>query len=143
MQTQPHIIFKNVDMSDAVEADVRDKIQKLEHFFDRIITCRVTIEAPHRHQYKGKIYNIKIDMVVPGKEIIVTRSGIQDQTHEDIYVAIKDAFISARRKLRDYVNKLKRHPKTREARMDERIKEEFRDIAGGEELADYSKFLVI
>ena len=52
MQIPLQISFRNMDASDAVEADIRDKVGKLDRFYERITGCRVIVEAPHRHRHK-------------------------------------------------------------------------------------------
>ena len=39
------ISFRNIDASPAVEAKIRERARELEQFFDRIVSCRVVIEA--------------------------------------------------------------------------------------------------
>lgn len=102
MQLPLQITFRNMDPSPAIEAAIRDRAEKLERFFDRIISGRVVVEAPHRHKHKGKLYNVRIDFRVPSSEIAVTHSGPQNHAHEDVYVAIRDSFDAARRLLEDH-----------------------------------------
>ena len=71
MQIPLQISFDGVDPSPAVEARIREKVAKLERLYDRIVGCKVVVEAPHRHQHKGKLYNVRIDISVPGKDIFV------------------------------------------------------------------------
>ncbi|MBN4016387.1 ribosome-associated translation inhibitor RaiA [Rhodospirillaceae bacterium AH-315-P19] len=105
MELPLQITFRNMDPSESVETNVREKAMKLERFFDRITSCRVVIEAPHRHHHKGKLYNVRIDISVPGKEIVVNHNGPKNHAHEDVYVAIRDAFSAAVRQLEDHVQK--------------------------------------
>jgi cold shock CspA family protein/ribosome-associated translation inhibitor RaiA len=115
--------------SDAIENSIREKASKLEFFYDRIMSCRVTVEAPHRHHRKGKAYEVRIDLVLPGGELVINRAPkrlttaklrLAKQTdkeiveshepskhaaHADIYVAIRDAFNAAGRKLQDYARR--------------------------------------
>jgi ribosomal subunit interface protein len=109
MQIPLQIIFHNMEPSDAVEANIKEKAAKLERFSEKITSCRVTVEAPHKHHHKGNIYHIAVDVTVPDAEIVVSRSPQDNHAHEDIYVAIRDAFNSARRQLEDY--ELKRRGK--------------------------------
>lgn len=103
MQVPAEISFHNMDASPAIEARVREKIAELEErFHDRMTACRVVVEAPHRHGHKGKLYAVKIDISVPGKEIVISRAGPKNHAHEDVYVAIRDAFSAARRRLEDH-----------------------------------------
>ncbi len=103
MELPLEIVFRNMDRSDAIEARVREKAQRLERYFDRITRCRVAVEAPHRHQNHGKIYQVGIEIGVPGKRIIVNHAGPGHPAHADVYVAMRDAFAAATRQLEDYV----------------------------------------
>lgn len=117
MQTQPQISFQGISHSDAIEQAIRDRIDELEKFHSGIIACRVVVDSPHRTRNKGKIYEIRIDVSVPGKDVVISREAGFDHAHEDIYVAIRDSFDAARRGLEDQVRKMsghrtKRHPAT-------------------------------
>lgn len=114
MQIPLRIAFLNMSRSEAVEADVRKRAARLERFFDHITGCRVVIEAPHRHHRHGKLYDVRIDICVPGMEILVSRNGPHNQAHEDVYVAVRDAFEAATRKLQDYVRVMRGDVKTHE-----------------------------
>lgn len=112
------ISFKNMDHSDAIEARVREKALKLEQYFSHLISCRVVIEAPHRHHHKGKIYHIKIEMGVPRQtELVVSNEREMNHAHEDVYVAIRDAFGKATRQLQDYAGRMEGKSKRREERI--------------------------
>lgn len=111
------VSFKNMDHSDAIEARVREKALKLEQYFSHLTSCRVVIEAPHRHHHKGKIYHIKIEMGVPGQaELVVSNEREMNHAHEDIYVAIRDAFAKASRQLQDYTGRMEGKSNRREIR---------------------------
>jgi ribosomal subunit interface protein len=103
MQLTPEIVFRNVDRSDAVEAKVLERIAALERYYDRIMGCRVMIEEPHRRHTAGNLFHIRVDLTVPGREIVVRRDPPADHAHEDVYVAVRDAFDAVRRQLEDYV----------------------------------------
>jgi ribosomal subunit interface protein len=96
------ITWRDIPKSDALEADIRAKAEKLEQFYDKIISCRVTVEASNRRHHKGNLYRLHIAIEVPDKEIVVTRDPRDDHAHEDMYVSIRDAFDAARRQLQDY-----------------------------------------
>lgn len=112
MQIPVQISFRNIEPSPAVEARVRERVAKLDQFFDRIMSCRVMIEAPDRQKRKGKLYHVRIELGVPGKELVVDRSPKEKHAHEDVYVAIRDAFDAARRQLQDHARKLDDRIKT-------------------------------
>jgi ribosomal subunit interface protein len=112
METEPQITFRNMDHSDAVEARIRERIERLERFFDRITSCRVVVEAPERRHHKGKLYHVSVDILVPGEELVVNRHPKDKHAHEDVYVAIRDAFNAAQRRLEDHVRKTNGQVKT-------------------------------
>lgn len=101
MQIPLQIRFNNLERSEFIEASVRKYARKLELFRDDIVSCRVTVESPHKHHRKGRLYHIVIDVRTRGDEIAVSRMPDDEQAHEDIYVAIHDAFDAARRQLQD------------------------------------------
>jgi len=91
------IAVKDIPQSEAIEAKIREKAAKLAHFFERITSCDVTVESPERRHHKGKLYNVHVRIHVPGEEIVISR-----EPSEDVYVAIRDAFEVAKRKLDEY-----------------------------------------
>jgi ribosomal subunit interface protein len=113
MQVPLQISFRNMDPSPAIETVVREKAAKLDRFFERIVSCDVTIEAPHRHHHKGKLYKVRIDIGMPGNDVHVNQEGPKNQAHEDVYVAIRDAFDAAVRQLEDHARKLRGDVKSR------------------------------
>lgn len=114
MQIPLQITFRHLEPSDAIEADIRDKAQKLERFANDITSCRVVVEAPHKHHHKGRIYTVSIDITVPGDEIVASRHPDKQHAHEDAYVAIRDAFNAAQRQLEDYVRERRGKVKSHE-----------------------------
>ncbi len=127
MQQDPEITFKDVPHSDAVEARVRSLIEELERFSDRIITCRVVLAKITQGQHKGNLYQCRILVVLPGGEIAINRANPNSHAHEDIYVAIRDAFEAATRKLQDHVRRHRGDVKLHEAPPHGRIKSLFPD----------------
>jgi ribosomal subunit interface protein len=105
MQLPLQITFRNMDPSPAVEAAIRERAERLDRFHPHIMSCRVVVEAPHQHQRKGKLYGIRVDVMVPGGEIAVTHEGPENHAHEDVYVAIRDSFNSVGRLLEDHLRK--------------------------------------
>ena len=106
MKTPLQITFRDIEHSDALETHIREKAEKLETFFEPIMSCRVVVEMPHQHKHQGKFFNVRIDIGVPGNEIVVNRDR-----HEDVYVALRDAFDAAKRQLDDYSRRLRRETK--------------------------------
>jgi cold shock CspA family protein/ribosome-associated translation inhibitor RaiA len=108
------ITFRNIEPTAAIAANVRKKAEKLERFSDHLMSCRVVIEAPHRHHHKGKLYHVRVDLGVVGDELVVTHEGPLNHAHEDVYVAIRDSFEAAVRKVEDYERKRRGQVKSHE-----------------------------
>ena len=104
-----------MDPSEAIEADIREKADKLDQFCAEIMSCRIVVEAQHHHHHKGNLYHVRLDITVPDSEIVISRGHDLHHAHEDAYVAIRDAFDHARRKLEDYTRRRQQHVKTHEA----------------------------
>jgi ribosomal subunit interface protein len=109
MQIPLQVTLQDFPHSDAIEGRIQRKAAKLSRFYDRIMGCRVVVESPQRHRHKGKLYSVHIDLTVPGGELVANRAQ-----HEDIYVAIRDAFDAITRQLEDYARRqrgeVKNHP---------------------------------
>jgi ribosomal subunit interface protein len=108
------LTWHNMDPSDAVEKAVREKADKLVQFSDQITACHVTVGAPHKHHHKGKLYSVLIELHVPDTEIVASRAPSGNHAHEDVYVAIRDAFNSIRRQLKEYEERRRGKIKTHE-----------------------------
>ncbi len=102
MEIPLQVTWRNIDKSDAVDDDIRAKAEKLNEFNDHIMSCRVVVEASHKHHHKGNLYRIRIDVKVPDRELVVTRDPGDEHSHEDIYVTVRDAFDAMRRQLQDH-----------------------------------------
>jgi ribosomal subunit interface protein len=107
MQTPLRIAFRHMPPSAAVEARVREHVDRLERFHSHITGCHVVIEAPPAHRHKGAPFDVKIELTVPGGEIAVRSERAEHEAHMDVYVALRDAFDSARRRLQDYERELR------------------------------------
>jgi hypothetical protein len=97
---EPQVVFRNMDPSAAVLADVQRRCVGLARLFPDMIGCHIAIEAPHRHHRHGYVYRVRIDVTIPGAELVVGRNP-PDSAHADVYVAVRDAFRAARRELTD------------------------------------------
>jgi cold shock CspA family protein/ribosome-associated translation inhibitor RaiA len=115
------ITFRNMEPSETAAEWVREEADKLDTFYNRIMSCRVVVEIPHRHRRRGNLYHVAVDLVVPGSELVVKHEpslqGSIRQTgepknekhlevkapHKQLRLAINDAFKAVGRRLEDYV----------------------------------------
>ncbi|MGH8065188.1 MAG: HPF/RaiA family ribosome-associated protein [Candidatus Entotheonellia bacterium] len=122
MQLPLQITARDISLSEAAEVDIRAKAANLDTYYDGIMGCRVVVEGPVRHHRKGP-FTVRIDLSVPGAELVVDRHA-----DADLYVAIRDAFDAARRRLEDYARRqrgaVKSHEETNLARVSRLFPEE-------------------
>ena len=120
MQLTPTITFRGIEPSATLEAEIRIRIGKLEKYYRPITGCRVLVELAEHHHEIGNRYHVRIDLTVPGEEIVVAREASLHATDQDIhlakatkqaeanperkhaFVAVREAFDIARRRLQDY-----------------------------------------
>jgi cold shock CspA family protein len=115
MQVPLNVTFRNVRKNAAIENLVRNQADKLERVCDHIVSCRVAIEKPQKHQKSGNSFRVRVDVAVPPEhEVVVTREAGEGDLHEQLPTVIRDAFGAMRRRLRKLVEKqhgdVKTHP---------------------------------
>lgn len=109
------IVCRGFSCTESIDARVRTRVDKLAELFSHITSCRVVIESPHHHQHKGNTYHVSIDIAVPSEEVVVGRNGGDNHAHEDVYVAIRDAFDAMTRRLKDRAHRTRGAAKRHEA----------------------------
>jgi ribosomal subunit interface protein len=101
MKLPLQVTFRDIPTSPAVERIIEKKVSKLDALYEGIVGCRVVIEAPHRQHQKGNLYACHIDLSISGEKIVVDQKGVNDHAHEDVYVAVNNAFRAAERQLKE------------------------------------------
>jgi ribosome-associated translation inhibitor RaiA len=113
MRLPLQITFRHMEPSAVLETRIRELAARLERFSEHIRRCHVIVEPPAHHQHHGFLYDFRIDITLPEREIAIRHAHPEDHSHEDPYVALRDAFRAARRQLEDYERKrrgeVKRH----------------------------------
>lgn len=94
------IVFHNIDQSTSISDAVNKRISKLQRFCDRILAGRVVLDSPHNNHHKGKVYSVGLEIHTPSKEVRVNQEQHDNHAHENLYVAIRDAFNAAERQLK-------------------------------------------
>jgi cold shock CspA family protein len=144
MKLPLQVTFRNTDPLEGVEACIRSQVAKLEIYYDRVMSCRVIVEVPHRHHHEGNQYHIRIDLTVPGGEVVVKKDASLHATeqqidrekptkceeihtsHKLVNVAIREAFEAARRRLQDYARRQRGDVKVEEPTAHARVSRLFR-----------------
>jgi ribosomal subunit interface protein len=109
MESPVQISFQGIDPSDFVRAAVSEHMERIERHH-RVQRCRIVIAAPHHHSRHGNLYSVRIDALVPGAELFVNRDHHDEQAHEDVYVALRDAFEALERQLERRTDRSRRRP---------------------------------
>jgi hypothetical protein len=131
MKLPLQITFRNMKSSAMVEEWIQAEAAKLDTFSSQIMACRVAIEMPHRHNRIGKPLHVRIDVTLPGKEIVIKREPVPRHKprtlgegdallklqplppHHDLHLVIHDAFKAAARRVHDFARyrrgNVKRH----------------------------------
>jgi len=102
------VTFRNLEPSSAIETIVRRKAVKLRQVARRLMNCRVVVGLPNRRHRQGKLFVVTIELGMPSGSLWINRTPPEDHRHEDVHVAIQDAFDSARRRLQDAVKRTDR-----------------------------------
>lgn len=108
------IDFTDCEPSEAVRKKIEKKLERLQRFYDRIISCHVTVRIPHLHRVVH-FYHIQIRLEIPEKVFLVNREPGKNYAHTDINVAIRDAFNKLTRQLEDFTKHRKERPRPKVA----------------------------
>lgn len=106
MQTPLELAFKHVEPTEEIKALVAEKVGHLETFYDGITSCHVYIRAPHSSQRTGNLYQVTIEVRVPGTELVVRHNQDDVARHEHLKVAVRDAFAAMAKELKRWKQKI-------------------------------------
>lgn len=107
------ITFRNLPHSDAIEARIREKAQKLDRYKELVTDAHVVVDSPHNHHHKGRIYTVSLELHAEGHDFNVNRDSGKNHGREDVYVAVRDAFEAAVRQLDSHANKVRTQQRAR------------------------------
>ena len=93
------LMQKDVTLPPAMAQEIQSRAEKLDHFYDRIMRCRVTVEGSGIHHRQGH-YRVQIDLTVPGTELVVRKDA-----EANLEQALKGAFDAAGRRLEDHARR--------------------------------------
>ena len=125
--TRPvQITFRNIGVSPALEQEIRSRAAWLETFYPGIVGCRVLLEIPHRHRKRGRPVHVRIELSLPGEDVIVAHEPTLHATarprprksedlngrHKHALVALHEAFDVARRRIEDVARRQRGDVKT-------------------------------
>lgn len=114
MTNEFQVVYHNIDQTEAISEAVQKRIGKLERFCDQIINGRVVLDSPHNNHHKGKVYSVSLEIHTPTLEVRVNQEQHDNHAHEDLYIAIRDAFNVAERQLKSVDKKHRATPPHKE-----------------------------
>jgi ribosomal subunit interface protein len=121
---QLEITFRDIENTDAINSRIHKKFEKLSYLYNRILYCRVVVQAIQKNKHQGNEFQVNIELDVPGKLLIVNN---QSHRNEDLYVAIRDSFNAMKRQLEDHVHKIRGEKKNHQPQLTGRVVRLFPD----------------
>ena len=115
MQVPLEIRYHQLDSSEAITEEIHRRVAKLEKLYSRLVACRVSVEAPHRQHQTGNIYDVHIELSVPGRDIVVTNEPHrpkQRYANPDLRTVLRDTFKAAERRLKEFSERQRGETKT-------------------------------
>jgi ribosomal subunit interface protein len=106
LQVPLEISTRLIQLSPSLEADLRKRAGRLERYYDRITSCRIALERPSNHHNEGGPYRVRLDITVPGSELVAAKEA------EDLNTAIRDAFQAAERQVDEFSQRRRGDVKT-------------------------------
>jgi ribosome-associated translation inhibitor RaiA len=100
MQNPVEIVLRGVPHSGALERYIGEQARKLDRVCDRLQSCHVVAEALHRPKQQGVQFAVRVNITLPGTEVVVNR-----EHGEDVYMAVRDAFEAAVLQLDQYMRR--------------------------------------
>lgn len=125
METPLEIAWRDMEPNSRAEDEIRERAAKLENYFDRITSCRVVVEAPHKRHRNGNAYHVGCTLTVPGRTLVVARErndAQKQRAHQNLHVAIRDTFDAITRQLQDYARQLQGQIKHHEPQPEGKVR---------------------
>lgn len=107
MNPSTQVTYRNLPGTPSLDEHVHDHVEHLRRRYGRITKCRVVVEGRHQHQ-KGHLFQVHVELHVPGGEVVVSREHGDEREHDDVYLALRDAFEATARRLDGQVRR-RRH----------------------------------
>ncbi len=114
MKNPLQIAFHNLPHSKVIERAIQEAVDRLEVTHDRITSCHVVVDQPHRHHKEGNCLQVRIDLNMPGSELVVKRETIGSVATGELSLVIQDAFEEMQAQIEEFVNRRRGFVKTHE-----------------------------
>ena len=131
MKTPLQIAFHNLPHSKFIESAIQEAADRLEDTHDRITSCRVIVDQPHRHHKEGNLFQVRIDLKMAGAELVVKREYSGSFAYGDLTLVIQQAFDEMQAQIEEFVNRRRGLVKTHEERPHARVTRLFNEAGYG------------
>lgn len=111
MQKPLQITWRHMEPSESLEEQIQREVEELQNICPDMISCHVVVETDHNQPNLSRNFRVGIDLTVPDKEIAIAGWGPKDAPYEDAYVALRDSFDNAERKIHQYSDRRHHHVK--------------------------------
>ncbi len=135
METPLELSFADIEPSEEIKSLVAEKVAHLETFYDGITSCHVYIRAPHQSQRKGNLYEVTIEVRVPGDELVVRKHQDDKAVNEHLRVVVRDAFATMVRKLKRWKDQVSGQVKAHDEPLQGKVAEINHDEGYGQIIA--------
>jgi hypothetical protein len=111
------ITYRNLSASPDTDAKIHERVSWLTRYYPRIVGCHVVVDVPHRHHRHGAGVHVRVQVMIPGDDVIVnhepavtvgvTEDGAAEPDGEkrriqlEVDAAVQGAFDIARRQLEE------------------------------------------
>lgn len=141
MQTPLEIAFKHVEPTDEIKDLVHEKVRHLETFYDGITSCHVYIRAPHQSQRTGNLFEVTVEVRVPGDELVVHHHQNDVPEHEHLRVAVRDAFAAMAIELKRWKGQIRGDVKAHDGPLQGKVVEIHHDRDFGQIIATDNRLI--
>ncbi len=100
MQSSIEIVLRGIPDSDELRRHIEDEARKLGRIGDRILSCRVVIQALQRTKQRGATLAVGLSVTLQGTEVVVNR-----EHGEDVRTALREAFEAAGLQIEDHAKR--------------------------------------
>ncbi len=131
MRTPLQIAFHNLPHSRVVERAIQEAVDRLEDTHDRITSCCVIVDQPHRHHKEGNLFQVRIDLKMPGAELVVKRESDGSLAYGELSLVIQEAFEEMQAQIEEFVNRRRGFVKTHQELPHARVTRVFTEAGYG------------
>lgn len=99
--------FHHTKRTPALTNHIELNMSRLEHFSENIVSCHIIIALTQHTHHNSNLYNVKIILGLPGKELVVCHNN-----EENLYVGIQEAFMVMETQLKERMQRMHNHVKS-------------------------------